>query len=127
MISKTLSCSIHLKSDVSKDNFKSSPSIVENAVKHGITKKRGGGTVRIVTREEKLHYRISVTDTGIGFDQTKKSEDGRNHVGIQNVRARLESMVNGKLLIESVPGKGTVVTVLIPKKGEEKNDHSGSR
>lgn len=94
-------------------------SIVENAVKHGITKKRGGGTVRIVTREEKLHYRISVTDTGIGFDQTKKSEDGRNHVGIQNVRARLESMVNGKLLIESVPGKGTVVTVLIPKKGEE--------
>ncbi len=102
-------------------------SIVENAVKHGITKKRGGGTVRIVTREEKLHYRISVTDTGIGFDQTKKSEGGRNHVGIQNVRARLESMVNGKLLIESVPGKGTVVTVLIPKKGEEKNDHSGSR
>ena len=89
--------------------------IVENAVKHGTSKKRGGGSVRISTREEERFYVITVRDTGCGFDPTKEKNDGKRHVGIENVRQRLFNMCNASLSIESEIGKGTVATVKIPK------------
>ena len=36
-------------------------------------------------------------------------------VGVRNVRYRLERMVNGRLEIKSVIGKGTQVTIYLPK------------
>ena len=89
--------------------------IVENAVKHGTSKKRGGGRVRISTREEETCYVITVEDTGCGFDPTVEKNDGKRHVGIENVRQRLSNMCDGTLSIESEIGKGTVATVRVPK------------
>ena len=43
-------------------------------------------------------------------------DDGKKHIGIENVRNRLENRVNGKLIIESEIGVGTKSTVYIPKK-----------
>jgi sensor histidine kinase YesM len=93
--------------------------IVENAVKHGTSKKRGGGKVIISTREDDKNYIITVSDTGCGFDLNKPKNDGKMHVGIENVRQRLTNMCNGSLTIESEIGVGTVVTIKIPK-GERK-------
>ena len=90
--------------------------IVENAVKHGVSKKRGGGTITISSYDAAENYIISITDTGVGFDVNQTSDDGKNHIGIQNVRDRLQSRVDGKLIIESDRGVGTKVTVYIPKK-----------
>lgn len=93
--------------------------IVENAVKHGTSKKRGGGTVTISTEEDKESYIIKVSDTGCGFDPTVPKNDGKSHVGIENVRQRLSNMCGGSLTIESAIGVGTLATIRIPK-GEKK-------
>lgn len=93
--------------------------IVENAVKHGTSKKRGGGTVTISTEEDKESYIIKVSDTGCGFDPTVPKNDGKSHVGIENVRQRLSNMCGGSLTIESAIGVGTLATIKIPK-GERK-------
>ena len=92
--------------------------IVENAVKHGTSKKRGGGTVKISTGEDKENYIITVSDTGCGFDPAKPKDDGKRHVGIENVRQRLSNMCSGTLTIESTVGVGTLATIIIPKGGK---------
>jgi len=93
--------------------------IVENAVKHGTSKKRGGGRVVISTYESGENYIIQVSDTGCGFDPSKTRDDGKRHVGIENVRQRLSNMCGGSLTIESAIGAGTVATIKIPKGGSK--------
>ncbi len=89
--------------------------IVENAVRHGITKKEAGGTVTISTKLQNEEYVIIVADDGAGFCTDKKLDDGRAHVGIENVSNRVARMCNGRLNIASTPGEGTEVTIFIPK------------
>lgn len=89
--------------------------IVENAVKHGITKRLEGGTVTIRSKESKDNYIISVIDDGVGFnDRQKLSGDGK-HIGIDNVRARLRLQCGGSLYIQSIVGLGTTAKIIIPK------------
>jgi sensor histidine kinase YesM len=93
--------------------------IVENAVRHGVTKRDQGGTVTIETRENDS-FVITVTDDGVGFDVNGKLEnDGRSHVGIENTMQRLAAICGGTLKIESKPGEGTTAVITIPK-GEPK-------
>ena len=89
--------------------------LVENAVKHGVGMKEDGGTVTIATKEFEDRYEVIVSDDGVGFDTSKKPNDGRTHVGMENVRNRLKTMCNAVLNIESTVGKGTVATIKIPK------------
>ncbi|MBR5796162.1 MAG: histidine kinase, partial [Erysipelotrichaceae bacterium] len=88
--------------------------IVENAIKHGLMKLQKGGTIRVVSYETDTHYCVSVVDDGVGFD-TSVLLDERKHVGLRNIRGRLEAMVNGTLEIESTLGVGTKVLIKIPK------------
>ncbi len=105
--------------DVEVTNFKVPPltvePLVENAVKHGVTKKRGGGTVTISTRRTEEEIQITISDTGVGFDPETYMEDGKPHIGIRNVRDRLWNMVGGSLSITSSES-GTVAVVTIPAK-----------
>ena len=89
--------------------------LVENAVKYGVGKKPGGGTVTISAREEEDGYRITVADDGVGYDPEETQRDGRTHIGIENVRARLASMVGGTLTVESEKDRGTTAIIRIPK------------
>jgi sensor histidine kinase YesM len=93
--------------------------IVENAVKHGIGKKEGGGTVAISTKKTESGYQIIISDNGAGFDTNKttdgSADGGETHIGIGNVRLRLSSQCGGRLDIESKPGKGTTARIFIPK------------
>ncbi len=86
--------------------------LVENAIKHGITKKSAGGTLKISTFDTDRHYVIEIIDDGAGFD----IETTEMHVGLENVRSRIMSMCRGELTVKSTPGVGTRVTVEIPKK-----------
>ena len=108
--------------DVDVTDFKVPPltvePLVENAVKHGVTKKRGGGIVTISTQKTDDCIQITVADTGVGFDPDHYMEDGKPHVGIRNIRDRLRNMVGGSLSITSSE-KGTVAVVTIPTKEGE--------
>ena len=85
--------------------------IVENAVKHGITKKAEGGTIKICTYEENENYIIEIIDDGVGFD----TETAEFHVGIANVRSRIAARCRGELTVKSTIGVGTRVRIEIPK------------
>ena len=104
--------------------------LVENAVRHGVTKREEGGTVRISTSQTALHYLVTIWDDGVGFDPDRPQEDGRDHVGIENVRSRLAAQCGGSLVIGSRLGLGTVAQVRIPKSGKtqgKENDHANPR
>lgn len=95
--------------------------IVENAIKHGVTKKPEGGTVRISTASDDKDYIVTVKDDGVGFDPSAiKEDDGRSHVGIQNIRYRFENMMHATVSIESEKGVGTCVIIRIPKNSATK-------
>lgn len=89
--------------------------IVENAVRCGVTKKEEGGTVVISTDETDSAYIVTVADDGVGFEPGHTPEDGRSHVGIENVRERLRLQCGGSLTVKSTPGAGTVAVITIPK------------
>ena len=91
--------------------------IAENAIKHGIGKKEGGGTVTISTKETEDNYLVIITDDGVGFDFEKTDDNGEPHIGINNVRLRLSAQCGGSLEIGSKPGAGTIATIIIPKTG----------
>jgi hypothetical protein len=90
--------------------------IVENAVKHGILKRESGGTVRVRIYESDRSYFVTVKDNGVGFDVSELERE--NHIGLRNIRSRLEAMCAGTLHIESIIGVGTKITVEIPKEAE---------
>ncbi len=94
--------------------------LAENAVKHGISKKRGGGTLTIATRETDKFYEVIVSDDGTGFDVNEVKNDGRSHIGMENIRTRLKEMCNAEVEINSVIGEGTVATVRLPKADNKK-------
>lgn len=90
--------------------------LVENAIKHGLMGLESGGKVEIRTYETESAYCVEVEDNGIGF-QKKETENDRKHVGLRNIRGRIEAMCNGTLTIESEVGKGTRALISIPKEG----------
>jgi len=88
--------------------------IVENAVKHGLCKKKGGGTIVISTAEDGENYFVTIQDDGVGFDKDQVGSDGKTHVGIQNVTARIRS-AGGEISIDSRVNVGTTVVIRFPK------------
>ena len=114
--------------DVEITNFALPPltvePLVENAVKHGVTKKRGGGVVTISTRKTDDGYVVTVADTGVGFDPENYMEEGKPHIGIRNVKERLQKMVGGSLSITS-SHEGTIAVVTIPEKEETDENYRG--
>jgi len=91
--------------------------IVENAVKHGIAKLRGGGTITIRARVESVgsaedeRLYLSVHDTGGGMTRDAFPRSGVPGVGLENVKNRLLRYYgdDGRLRIESHAGGGTLV------------------
>ena len=92
--------------------------LVENAIKHGLMGREEGGTVTVTAYETETHYCVKVADDGVGFDENQPL-DRRKHVGIRNVRERLQIMCGGTLTVESQPGVGTTALIQIPKEGKK--------
>lgn len=88
--------------------------LVENAIKHGISKRIKGGTVYINSYEEKENNIVEIIDDGVGFNVSATVKDG--HVGMKNITFRLNNLVNAVVKCDSKPNEGTKVTVLVPKK-----------
>ena len=109
---------MEIRFDMKSDDFLlpalSVQPLVENAIKHGLMGLESGGTVTVSTYETDKDYCVSVVDDGVGFD-TSILLDNREHIGIRNIRGRIETMCGGTLTVESTPGKGTKAVITIPK------------
>lgn len=88
--------------------------IVENAIKHGITKKPEGGTIHVKTWEQQDNFIVEVSDDGVGFDKLAEPQNEYN-VGIKNVSERLQAQCGGQLDISSIKSLGTTARITIPK------------
>ena len=100
--------------------------LVENALYHGIKNKRGMGHIRIRGQAGEKDFTITVTDDGIGIDETRlrqvqsgiqnKVLTGKDFYGLYNVceRIRLNFGEEYGIFIESVYGEGTSVRVILP-------------
>ncbi|MDY6023520.1 MAG: histidine kinase [Candidatus Borkfalkiaceae bacterium] len=90
--------------------------IVENAVKHGLGDKEGGGTVTVSTfKKDDLIYLV-VKDDGIGFEQESGNYiEGEGHIGIANSRYLLKQYCNANMNIISEKGQGTSVIIEFPQ------------
>jgi len=117
---------ISVEYDIKADNFKLPPltiqPLVENAIRHGV---RGmdDGKVTVTTKEENGYYKVIVKDNGTGFDPDTLGEQEGTHIGVANVRQRIEDMCTGTLEIDSEEGKGTEITISIPKTRRRKYEN----
>ena len=91
--------------------------LVENAIRHGISKRIDGGILTIHTYKDAQNYYVEIIDNGIGFGNDEVSQfsfESTESVGIKNVSKRLEMMMNGRLEIISKKNCGTTATIILP-------------
>ncbi len=86
--------------------------LVENAVRHGIEPKLGGGEIGLNATLAGSTLRIEVSDTGVGL-----LGDEGSGAGLANVRARLATLFGDKggLLLRNNPGGGATAVLELPR------------
>jgi two-component system, LytTR family, sensor kinase len=97
--------------------------LVENAVRHGLSRKPGLGTVAIAARDAGAECMITVEDDGVGMDPAvltlpgDDATDAGQHVGLANVDERLRAAFGDAfgLVVETALGMGTKVSIRVPK------------
>jgi len=91
--------------------------LVENAIRHGV-RICENGLVTVRTRKKEGYHEIVIEDNGRGFDTELVAGMDNNHIGLKNVKERIEQMCRGTMHIKSHIGEGTEITIRIP-------DHTG--
>jgi two-component system LytT family sensor kinase len=91
--------------------------LVENSIKHGLSRKVGGGRITITTLIRDGHTIIEVIDDGLGMSEERLEHAVGGGIGLSNVNERLRTIygANYQLKLTSVPGKGTRAAVEIPE------------
>lgn len=89
--------------------------LVENAVKHGITPSRDGGTIVVAARRDGEVLELHVEDTGIGMSGAEASFGGTG-IGLANTRARLRALYgsSGSLTIGPNAPRGVRTVIGLP-------------
>ena len=110
-----ISCDIqdaykHLDPDVKAIVFQVVRELLNNIAKHSQAQ-----NARVMIDTEDGHFRVQVTDDGVGFDsETLGTPTDEGGFGLYSIRERLIAM-NGSIKIESAAGTGTVVTAILPE------------
>ena len=88
--------------------------LVENAIRHGIARKVGGGRVDIIARREDGELALVIRDTGVGLAGAAPALS--KGVGLANTRSRLEHLFGDRhsLDFSEPPGGGLAVKIVIP-------------
>ncbi|KMT21860.1 ATP-binding protein [Clostridium cylindrosporum] len=91
--------------------------LVENAINHGLYEKEDGGTVSVSVRRIEGRVFIQVKDDGVGMTKEKLKElnsmDYNNSgVGLSNIRKRARRLNEADMIIHSIEGKGTTITII---------------
>ena len=85
--------------------------LVENAIKHGLTPVPAGGRIDVCARVAAGRLRVEVADTGQGFTKT-----GGRGTGLANIRARLAAQFgpDASLALAMNSPCGVVATIALP-------------
>lgn len=99
--------------------------IVENCIHHGL--KSQGGEIRVSAIREDERVVIKVSDNGVGMsrehlDSIRSMKQNRSGVGVYNVDERLKLCFGSDygLMISSLEGEGTTVSIHIPLRYADK-------
>ena len=98
--------------------------LVENAIKHGLEPKSGGGTVWIIARTIDDSLAVTVADDGQGFN----AESSGTGIGLKNVRERLRLAYGGAAsfaIVANFPS-GVAATINIPANEIPANAEEGN-
>jgi two-component system LytT family sensor kinase len=90
--------------------------LVENSIKHGFSRKVGGGRIVIRSVRQNGHAIIEVEDDGLGMTDDRLNTALTDGIGLSNVNERL-SVIYGaayRVRITSVPNLGTIIRLEIP-------------
>lgn len=93
--------------------------LVENAVKHGVLRKKQSGTVRISIKRHPEGIQFTVKDDGPGishqqFEESLTIPSGQEHIGLYNINRRLIRIYGSGLSCTSEPGVGTAISFIVP-------------
>ena len=91
--------------------------LVENSIKHGLSRKVGAGSITIRSRRENGRAIIEVEDDGMGFLPDRLDQPMSSGIGLSNVRERLRVIYGTtyQLKLTSEPGKGTLARIEVPE------------
>jgi sensor histidine kinase YesM len=85
--------------------------LVENAIKHGLSPRPGGGQLRVAAHRDGGWVALNVSDSGVGFRATS----GRG-LGLANLRARILGLYGGEasLRLTGAEEGGVMATMRLP-------------
>lgn len=86
--------------------------IVQEALSN-VRKHAAASRVR-VSLHDRQDFTLTVTDNGHGFDPAELAHKGEGHVGIHIMRERAQR-IDASLGVDSTPGKGTTITLRLPR------------
>jgi two-component system, LytTR family, sensor kinase len=92
--------------------------LVENSIKHGLSSKVEGGTIRIHTERIAGKLRLLVEDDGVGIAEAKLATLlDHGGIGVSNVNERLKVLFGNeyRMWIDSQRGRGTRIQIEIPE------------
>jgi two-component system, LytTR family, sensor kinase len=91
--------------------------IVENALKHGLAAKLGGGELTIRTESLDSRLIVVVEDNGAGIPKERMAQVFEDGIGISNVHERLRVLYGAdfRMDISSCEGEGTRIRIEIPE------------
>ena len=91
--------------------------LVENSIRHGLSSKLQGGTIRVRSHAERGRIRLAVEDDGVGISEAKLATLLEQGIGISNVNERLKVLFGNdyRLYVDSKPEGGTRIEIEIPE------------
>ena len=91
--------------------------LVENSIKHGLSNKVEGGSIRIAARRSESHLQVTVEDDGVGIPESKLNTLLDRGIGVTNVHERLKVLFGSeyRMWVESQPGHGTRIQIEMPE------------
>lgn len=98
--------------------------LVENAIKHGVSKIPGGGEISITARAGAGKLAIRIENTGTLSEENVKNSQG---FGISNTKQRLHLLYGTNATFNLANENGKVVVQIVIPTGVEKNDESINR
>ncbi|MDH6652933.1 two-component sensor histidine kinase [Priestia megaterium] len=96
--------------------------VLLNIMKNGIEAMRNGGTLRVGLYKREGHVHIQIEDTGIGMTSEQVNRLGTAFYSLKEkgtgiglmVSYQLVEQMNGRIEVESIPGKGSTFTLIFP-------------